>query len=200
MTIEFNASARAEQGSGASRRLRRSGKVPAIVYGGATAAQPITLDHNAIFHALRKEAFHSSVLMLNVDGAKESVILRNVHMHAFKQQVTHIDFQRVDATHKLHVKVPLHFVNAEISPGVKTQGGIASHVVTELEVMCLAADLPSFIEVDLSGLSVGHSLHVSGLKLPAGVEAVLHKGEDPVVAAIAVPRGAVEAAATEETK
>jgi len=203
MTIEFNASARAEQGSGASRRLRRAGHVPAIVYGGGKAATPITLDHNAIFHALRKEAFHSSVINLNLDGAKESVILRDVHMHAYKPLVTHVDFQRVDATHKIHVKVPLHFVNAELSPGVKTQGGIASHVLTELDVQCLPGNLPEFIEVDLSGLSVGHSLHVSGLKLPAGVEAVLHKGEDPVVAAIAVPRGAVEAAAAEtpaETK
>ena len=200
MTIEFNASARAEQGSGASRRLRLAGHVPAIIYGGGKDALPIKLDHNTIFHALRKEAFHSSVLTLNVEGNKETVILRDVHMHAFKQLVTHVDFQRVDATHKIHVKVPLHFVNAELSPGVKTQGGIASHVLTELDVQCLPGNLPEFIEVDLSGLSVGHSLHVSALKLPAGVEAVLHKGEDPVVAAIAVPRGAVEAAAAEEAK
>ena len=199
MTIEFNATNRVEQGSGASRRLRRAGLVPAIIYGGEKPARPIKLDHNAIFHALRKEAFHSSVLMLDVEGAKESVILRDVQMHAYKPLVTHVDFQRVDASHKIHVKVPLHFVNAEISPGVKQQGGIASHVLTELEVQCLPGNLPEFIEVDLSGLSVGHSLHVSALKLPQGVE-VLHKGEDPVVAAIAVPRGAVEAAAAEETK
>ena len=196
MSIEFKATARTAQGSGASRRLRREAQVPAIIYGGTHAALPVTLDHNAIFHALRKEAFHSSVLSLDVDGTKESVILRDVQMHPYKAIVMHVDFQRVDATHKINVKVPLHFVNAEVSPGVKTQGGIASHVITELEVECLPGNLPEFIEVDLSSLAAGHSLHVSDLKLPAGVEVASHKGENPVVATIAVPRGAAGEEAT----
>ena len=117
-------------------------------------------------------------------------------MHPFKRQILHLDFQRVDATHKLHTKVPLHFVNADIAPGVKQQGGIVSHVLTELDVKCLAADLPEFIEVDLKDLSAGHSIHVSALKLPQGVESVLHKGEDPVVVTITIPRGGVSEEAT----
>ena len=127
---------------------------------------------------------------MNIDGAKQQVLLRDVQMHAYRPQVMHVDFQRVDATHRIHVKVPLHFVNADIAPGVKVQGGIASHTVNELEVSCLPQNLPEFIEVDLKDLAVGHSIHVTELKLPEGVEAVLHKGENPVVASILLQRGA----------
>ena len=189
MQMDFNAQPRTLQGTGASRRLRKSGRVPGVVYGGDKPAQAIDIDHNEIWHKLRKEAFHASVLTLNLAGATQSVLLRDIQMHPFKRQILHLDFQRVDATHKLHTTVPLHFINAEIAPGVKLQGGLVSHVINELDVKCLAADLPEFIEVDLKELSAGHSIHVSALKLPKGVELALHKGEDPVVVTIAIPRG-----------
>ncbi|MFZ5504851.1 MAG: 50S ribosomal protein L25/general stress protein Ctc [Pseudomonadota bacterium] len=189
MSIEMNVKKRDAQGTGASRRLRRADQVPAIIYGGDKPATPITLDHNEIFHALRKEAFHASVLTLNVEGTKETVLLRDTQMHAYKLQVLHVDFQRVDATHKLHTKVPFHFVNADAAPGVKLQGGIVSHVMNEIDVQCLPSQLPEFIEVDLSGLSVGQSIHVSQIKLPAGVEALTH-GADPVIVTLTLPRGA----------
>ena len=190
MTIEFNATKRDLQGSSASRRLRRAGRVPGIIYGGASAPQNIEFDHNDLFQLLRKEAFYSSVLNIDVDGAKESVLLRDVQRHAYKLQILHVDFQRVDATHVIHQKVPLHFVNADIAPGVKTQGGIVSHVLTEVDVKCLPGDLPSFIEVDLKDLASGHSIHVSQLPLPKGVEIVHHGEGDPVVATVLVKGGA----------
>ena len=189
MKIEFNANNRVLQGTGASRRLRRAGKVPAILYGGDQTAQPIEVDHNQLFHSLKQEAFHASVLGMNLEGQKLQVLLRDVQMHAFKPQVLHVDFQRVSADQKIHMRVPLHFVNTDIAPGVKLQGGIVSHVLNELEVSCLPADLPEFIEVDMKDVSVGHSIHVNDLKLPKGVEPLLHKGENPVVATIVVPRG-----------
>jgi len=191
MSNEFNAQARTLQGTGASRRLRKAGRIPGVVYGGEKPAEAIDLDHNELFHKLKQETFHASVLTMAVGGAKQDVLLRDVQMHPFKRQILHLDFQRVDATHKLHIKVPLHFINADIAPGVKQQGGIVSHVLTELEVKCLAADLPEFIEVDLKDLAAGHSIHVSALTLPKGVEAALHKGDDPVVASITIPRGGI---------
>ena len=193
MKIEFNANKRELQGTGASRRLRRTGKVPGILYGGGTAAEPIELDHNVLFHSLKQEAFHASILTMNLDGQKQQVLLRDYQMHAFKPQVLHIDFQRVAADKKIHMKVPLHFVNADIAPGVKLQGGVVSHVMNELSIICLPADLPEFVEVDLKDVSVGHSLHVKDLNLPKGVEAVLYRNENPVVATITVPRGTTEA-------
>jgi len=189
MSIEVKATKREVQGTGASRRLRRAGRVPGIIYGGKAKPQNIELDHNDLWQHLRKEAFYSSVLNLDVDGAKETCLLRDVQRHPFRQLILHVDFQRIDATHAIHQKVPLHFVNADIAPGVKLDGGMVQHVMTELDVKCLPKDLPAFIEVDLKDLEGGHSLHVTQLKLPAGVEAVLHKGEDPVVATIVV-RGA----------
>jgi large subunit ribosomal protein L25 len=191
MQIEFKASKRTLTGSGASRRLRRDNKIPGIVYGGSAAPEQIEMDHNDLYHALRKEAFHASVLAMNLDGEKQMVLLRDVQMHAYRPIVMHLDFQRVDATHAIHQKVPLHFVNAEVSPGVKLQGGVASHVMNEIDVKCLPGDLPEFIEVDLSQLAAGASLHLSQIQFPKGVEPVLHKGEDPVVAAVILPRGAV---------
>jgi large subunit ribosomal protein L25 len=192
MQLEFNATKRDEQGTGASRRLRRTGRVPAIVYGGGGKPQQISIDHNELYQLLRKEAFYSSVLCANIEGAKETCILRDVQRHPYRQQILHADFQRVDVTHKLHQKVPLHFINADIAPGVKVGGGIVQHVLTELEVRCLPQDLPASLEVDLKDLVAGHSIHVSDITLPAGVEAVLHKGEDPVVATILVVRGKAE--------
>ncbi len=185
MHFEINATSRQAQGTGASRRLRRAGQVPGIIYGGDKPAQPISLDHKELFLVLRQEASHSSVLDLKVDGQPEPVLLKDVQLHPYKQQIMHVDFQRVDATHKVHVKVPLHFLNGDIAPGVKLQGGVLSHVMTEVEVVCYPKDLPEYIEVDLKDLSAGHSLHLSHIKLPPGVELPqLARGEDPTVATI----------------
>lgn len=189
MSIEVKATKREVQGTGASRRLRRAGRVPGIIYGGEAQPQNIEFDHNDLWQHLRKEAFYSSVLNLDVDGAQQICLLRDVQRHPFRQLILHVDFQRIDATHAIHQKVPLHFINADIAPGVKLSGGMVQHVMTDLDVKCLPKDLPSFIEVDLKDLEASHSLHVTQLKLPAGVEAVLHKGEDPVVATVVV-RGA----------
>ena len=184
MQIQVNASKREDQGSGASRRLRRAGKLPGIIYGGGHDATPITLDHNDLYHMLQKEAFHASILTIDVDGAKESAVLRDTQWHAYKPQVLHIDFQRVAADEKIHLRVPLHFVNDDICPGVKLEGGMVSHVMTELDVQCLPKDLPEYIEVDLKDLSGGKSLHVSELAMPAGVEVVHHGEGDPIVATV----------------
>ncbi len=192
MAIEFTAFARTTEGRGASRRIRRAGKAPGIVYGGAAAPQPIELDHNALFHALRNEAFHSSILMMKLDGSATKVLLRDVQMHPFKNEILHVDFQRIDESRKIHMKVPLHFVNGENSPAVKLSGAIVSHVTNELDVACLPKDLPGFIEVDLISLDVGHSIHVSALKLPPGVTVVTRGKTDPVVAAAVVPKAHVE--------
>ena len=194
MQIEVVAFKRDAQGTGASRRLRRSGFVPAVIYGGEKAPAMIQLDHNALYHALRKESFHSSVLNIKVDGQAEMAVLRDVQMHPYKQQILHVDLQRVDKDHKIHVKVPLHFVNAEQSPGVKLGGGIASHVVTEVDVACLPGNLPEYIEVDMGSLQVGQSIHLNDIALPVGVEPVPHlKVENPVLASIAsTQKGAEE--------
>ncbi len=185
------------QGTGASRRLRRAGKVPGIVYGSSAKPVAIELDHNGLFHALRKESFHSSILELEVDGKDvQQVLLRDVQMHAFKPQVLHVDFQRVAADQKIHVKVPLHFLNAEVSPAVKQNGAVVSHVFTEIDITCLPKDLPEFIEVDLSSLAVGQTIHLADLKLPDGVSVVSH--ENPVVVTVTVPRGMEEAAPAAE--
>jgi large subunit ribosomal protein L25 len=190
MEIEVIATKRELQGTGASRRLRHAGKVPGIVYGGTAAPVQIELDHNALYHALRKEAFHASVLTLNVGGAKESVLLRDTQWHPYKQQVLHVDFQRIDKTHKIHVKVPLHFLNADIAPGVKTGGGKVSHVATEIDVTCLPGNLPEFIAVDLEALEIGQSIHANDLALPDGVELVAHvQQENPAVVTITLPKG-----------
>ena len=194
--MEFTAFARSLQGSGASRRLRRAGKVPGIVYG---VGQPtnIELDHNALFHALKNEKFHSSILTMKLAGASDQVLLRDVQRHAFKAQVMHVDFQRIDSNSRIHMRVPLHFINADVSPAVKVSSAIISHVLSELDVSCVPKDLPEFIEVDLAELTAGHSVHVADLKLPDGVTAVV-KGQDknPVVASAVIPRGAVEEEAT----
>ncbi|MEW6678995.1 MAG: 50S ribosomal protein L25/general stress protein Ctc [Pseudomonadota bacterium] len=193
MQIEINAKKRDSQGTGASRRLRHAGRVPGIVYGGGKDAQSVDLDHKELYFSLKNEAFHSSVLNLNLDGAKETVLLRDFQMHPYKQLVLHVDFQRVDATHKIHVKVPLHFLNADVAPGVKLGGGVVNHLMTEVEVVCLPGSLPEFIEVDLSTLEAGHTVHLSELKLPAGVEfAALVRGEDHGVANILGVRGGAE--------
>ena len=197
MAIEITATNRKAQGTGASRRLRNTGRVPGIVYGEGEPTL-IDIDHNTLYYALRKEAFHASILTLDLEGKKEQVLLRDFQMHPFRQQGQHIDFQRVSQNKKIHMKVPLHFKNAEVSPGVKLNGGIASHVLNELEIACLPADLPEFIEVDLSTLDVTNPVHVSDLKLPKGVEVAGHHHAGDAVATAQIPRGAIEAAATAE--
>ena len=188
------------QGTGASRRLRNSGQTPGIIYGGTEAPVTIALDHNALYHALKKEAFHGAVLDLEIDGKVQKVLLRDFQMHAYKQLVLHADFQRVDANQPVHVKVALHFENAEISPAVKLHGATISHVLNEIEVSCLPGQLPEFITVDLTNMDVGTSLHVSNLTLPEGVTIITH-GSDLTIATASVPAGQVSAdAAAEEEK
>ncbi|HQY07134.1 MAG: 50S ribosomal protein L25/general stress protein Ctc [Burkholderiales bacterium] len=181
--MKFVAFPRELQGTGASRRLRHAGKVPGIVYG---AGEPvmIELDHNALFHALKKEAFHSSVLEMELSGTAEKVVLRDVQKHPFKLQVLHIDFQRVDATTRIHKKVPLHFVNEAESQAVKFDKCLINHVISELEIECLAEKLPEFLTVDLGGLAKGQSLHVDDLKLDASIKVVTHGRKNPLVAVV----------------
>ena len=198
MQIEFKAVKRELQGSSASRRLRRAGQLPGIIYGGDATAVPVLMDHNELFHLLKKEAFHASVLNIDVDGAKETVVLRDTQWHAYKPQVLHIDFQRVKAGEALHLKVPLHFINGEECPAVKLGGCIIAHVQTELDVECLPSKLPEFITVDLAKLEPGDSIHVSQIVLPEGVAAVHHGEGDPVVASAQTPRGSVSAQADGE--
>ena len=175
---------RQAQGTGASRRMRNAGKVPGIVYGGEQKPQLIELDHNALYHALKKEQFHSSILDLTVGEQQTKVLLKAYQVHPFRPQVLHVDFMRVAADRKISMKVPLHFKGAEESPAVKLEGAMITHVINEIEVSCLPADLPEFIEVDLSGLSKGHSLHANDLKLPAGVTVVTHGAENPAIASV----------------
>lgn len=196
MAISFNAAKRVEQGTGASRRLRHAGKVPGIIYGAGKTPVQIELDHNELYHLLRKEAFHSSVLVADFGAEKDTVVLRDAQWHPFRQQILHLDFLRVDPNAKMHIKVPLHFINADIAPGVKADGGVVSHVLNEIEVETLPASLPSFIEVDLKDLSAATPVHVSNIKLPEGVTALVHG--DPVVAAILKTRADVAAEADAE--
>ena len=192
---------RAKQGTGASRRLRNAGKAPGIIYGGTAEPQLIELDHNALWHALKKEAFHSSILDLEVAGKTSQVVLRDVQYHPYKQQVLHVDFQRVSATEKLQFKVPLHFLGENDSPAVKLEQCMVAYIVTELEVSCLPADLPEFIEVDLTKVVKGDVVKLSQIQLPKGVEAISHGEEDPVLASVVAPKGAAadeEAAEGEE--
>lgn len=185
--MKFTAYARTLQGTGASRRLRNAGKVPGIVYGAGTPAT-IELDHNALYFALKKEAFHSSILEMELDGQSQKVLLRDFQMHAWKQQVLHVDFQRVDETTRLRKKVPLHFTGEDVSPAVKTDKCVISHVATELEIECLANQLPEFVTIDLSGLVRGQSLHVSDLKLPEGIKAVRHGTLNPAIVSATLPK------------
>ena len=188
--MKFVAFERAKHGTGASRRLRISGRTPGIIYGGSGTPELVELDHNALWHALKKEAFHSAILDMEKDGKASKVLLRDVQYHPYKQLVLHIDFQRVEADHKLSMKVPVHYSGDELSPAVKTENCIANHVVTELLISCLPADLPEFIAVDLSGLKKGSSLHLNDITLPKGVSAVTHGVKNPVlvsVVALAAP-------------
>lgn len=192
MQFLLNAQKRTLQGSSASRRLRRAGKVPGIIYGAGQEPQVVEFDHNQLYLGLRKEAFHSSVLNIELDGTKQQVLLRDFQVHAYKPLCLHADFQRVDANQKLHQKVPLHFVNQDIAPAVKLGGAQIAHIITELEINCLPADLPEFIEVDLKDMKAGESIHISQLNLPKGVTAVVH-GDDQAVVSCIAKKGAAAA-------
>jgi large subunit ribosomal protein L25 len=199
MSISINAVKRDVKGTGASRRARRAGQVPGVVYGGGEAAVNLSLDHKELFLQFRHEAFHASILDLILDGKKESVLLRDYQMHPVRNTIQHIDFQRVSANEKIHVKVPFHFLHEDTAPGVKIGGGIVAHILTEAEVSCLPKDLPEFIEVDLGALEMGQSVHLSQINLPKGIEFVaLVHGNDAAVAAIAKTRGGVSDDATDD--
>ncbi|HEY9199243.1 MAG TPA: 50S ribosomal protein L25/general stress protein Ctc [Gammaproteobacteria bacterium] len=203
-TFELSAESRNDMGKGASRRLRRTGRVPAIIYGGGGEPQSLSLNHNELLRRLEDEAFYSHILTVSIDGTPVQAVLRDLQRHPARPVILHADLQRVNANEKLHLRVPLHFTGADIAPGVKTGGGLFIHEANEVDVSCLPANLPEFIEVDVSGMNVGDHLHLSDLKLPAGVELTeLHRGEghDLPVAHIEPPRVADEAApaAGEET-
>jgi large subunit ribosomal protein L25 len=189
--MKFTAYERTLQGTGASRRLRNAAKVPGIVYGAGTPAM-IELDHNALFFALKKEAFHSSILEMELGGTVQKVLLRDFQMHAYKPMVMHIDFQRIDETTKVRKKVPLHFSGEETSPAVKTDKCLVSHVRLDLEIECLAAQLPEFVTIDLSGLTKNQSLHASDLTLPEGIKAVKRGTQNPVIVAVTMPKEEAE--------
>jgi len=192
--MKFVAYERKLQGTGASRRLRITGRTPGIVYGGTGEPMLIELDHNALFHAIKKEAFHSSILEMELGGAVHKVLLRDLQMHPYKPQVQHIEFQRVEATTRMTVKVPLHFSGEENSPAVKAEKCLVNHVLTELTVSCLPADIPEFIAVDLSGMKKGHSLHINDITLPKGVKVVTKGQVNPVIASVTAIEEEVEAA------
>ena len=187
--MKFVAFERSKQGPGASRRLRNAGKVPGIVYGGEGEPQLIELDHNALWHAIKKEAFHSSVLDMELAGKTAQVLLRDLQIHPYKQQVLHIDFQRVSAEQKITMKIPLHYSGEEESTAVKTDKCLVNHILTELEVSCLPADLPEAIKVDLSKLEKGSTLTLKDIELPKGVEPMLHghSAEDTVLVSVVMP-------------
>jgi large subunit ribosomal protein L25 len=189
MKIEVTAYPRAQQGSGASRRLRLTGRVPGILYGADKAAQNVEVEHKALLRNLGLEAFHASILEMDLNGEKIQALLRDYQMHPWKKQVVHVDFQRVDKNRKIHMRVPLHFLNAEIAPGVKTGGGVVQHTMTAIDIQCLPDDLPAYIEVDLKDLELNATLHVMDLAMPKGVEPVAKsKQENPSVVSIHVPR------------
>ncbi|RZO23593.1 MAG: 50S ribosomal protein L25/general stress protein Ctc [Candidatus Thioglobus sp.] len=198
---ELSTQGRDSFGTGASRRQRRENLVPAVVYGAGKDNESVMLDHDQVMHSLEKEAFHSAIIDLKTDTGSQQVILREVQMHPHRQLVMHVDFQRVRATEKLHMKVPLHFEGSDVAPGVKTDGGILSHPITELDITCLPRDLPEFIAVDVSELNLNESLHLSSIKMPEGVEltaTAFPEGEDPTIATISPPK-VVEEEAVEES-
>jgi len=191
MAIDFTlvAETRNAKGKGASRRLRHADKVPGIIYGGEQPAVPVTLEHNSLLKHLDHEAFYSHILTVKLDGKEEKAVLRDLQRHPHKPRIVHIDLQRVSATQKLRMRVPLHFTGADVAPGVKQSGGVVSHLMSDLEVSCFPQHLPEFIEVDLSQVKLNESVHLSHLKLPEGVELVaLAHGDDRAVASIHMPR------------
>ena len=197
MKIEINAKIRGLKGTGASRRLRHSGKVPGVLYGGKNGSMSIELDSKELFMQFKHEAFHASILTLNLDGKKEPVLLRDFQMHPVRNNIQHIDLQRIDENKKLSVKIPFHFLNEEIAPGIKLEGGIVSHIMVEVDIACLPKDLPTYIEVDLINLSIGDSIHLSEIKVPEGVElSNLSEENDPIITSISRPKVVVDEVVT----
>jgi len=189
MKIEVTAYPRAQRGSSANRRLRGAGRVPGTLYGADQAAQNVEFDHQALLFQLKLEAFHASILELALDGQKLPVLLRDYQMHPWKQQVLHVDFQRVDKNRKIHMRVPLHFLNADICPGVKIGGGVVQPAMNDIDIQCLPDDLPAFIEVDLKDMELNETLHILELPMPKGVEPVTKlKHENPSVVSVHVPK------------
>lgn len=192
------AETRTVQGTGASRRLRREGKLPGIVYGGTTGPQMITLDHNELWKQLKHEAFYSHILTLQVGGESQQVVLKDLHRHPVREEVMHADFQRVQADVAIRVRVPLHFLNEATAPGVKTGGGLVDRMITEVEVECLPANLPEYIEIDMGAMQIGESVHLSNLTLPEGVAIVeLKHGNDATVVVVQRPAGGSDEAEAE---
>ena len=199
MKIEITANERTLKGTGASRRLRHSGKTPGILYGGKDEAKSIELDSKELMMKFKHEAFHASILALNIDGKSEKVLLRDYQLHPVRDNILHIDFQRIDENKKLSVKIPFHFMNQEIAPGVKLEGGIVSHIMIDVDILCLPKDLPTYIEVDLSNLSIGDSIHLSEINVPEGVELTgLSEENDPIITSISKPKVVVEEVITPE--
>ena len=193
MKIEINAVLRGAKGTGASRRLRHEGKVPGVLYGGKDDAKSIELNAKDLFMQFKHEAFHASILTLNLDGKKESVLLRDYQMHPVRNNIQHIDLQRIDENKKLSVKIPFHFLNEDVAPGVKLEGGVVSHIMVDVDISCLPKDLPTYIEVDMIALSIGDSIRLSDIKVPEGVElTTLSEENDPTVTSISQPKVVVD--------
>ena len=199
MKIEITANERALKGTGASRRLRHSGKTPGILYGGKDEAKSIELDSKELMMKFKHEAFHASILTLKLNDKSEQVLLRDYQLHPVRDNILHIDFQRIDENKKLSVKIPFHFMNQEIAPGVKLEGGIVSHIMIDVDILCLPKDLPTYIEVDLSNLSIGDSIHLSEINVPEGVELTgLSEENDPIITSISKPKVVAEEVITPE--
>jgi len=193
MKIEINAVLRDAKGTGASRRLRHEGKFPGVLYGGNGDAKIIELNAKDLYMQFKHEAFHASILTLNLDGKKESVLLRDYQMHPVRNNIQHIDLQRIDENKKLSVKIPFHFLNEDVAPGVKLEGGVVSHIMVDVDISCLPKDLPTYIEVDLVNLSIGDSIHLSEIKAPEGVElTALSEENDPIITSVSKPKVVVE--------
>ena len=204
MKIEVTAYPRTLQGTGASRRLRVSGRVPGVIYGAGKQAASVELDHQALMRHLKLEAFHASILDMAVDGEKQRVLLRDYQMHPWKPLVLHVDFQRVDPAKKIHMKVPLHFIHAEANEAIKLGGGVANHIMNEIEIQCLPDDLPAYIEVDLKDVAMGQIVHANDLPMPKGVEPIAKlKADNPPIVTVQIPKAAPveeEVAATPVTE
>ena len=193
MKIEINAVLRGAKGTGASRRLRHEGKVPGVLYGGKDDVKSIELNAKDLFMQFKHEAFHASILTLNLDGKKESVLLRDYQMHPVRNNIQHIDLQRIDENKKLSVKIPFHFLNENVAPGVKLEGGVVSHIMVDVDISCLPKDLPTYIEVDMIALSIGDSIRLSDIKVPEGVElTTLSEDNDPTVTSVSQPKVVVD--------
>jgi len=198
-SFELTAEPRTDVGKGASRRLRHSGRVPGILYGSDKEATMVSFDHDDLLHRLDYEAFFSHILTIKLDGGSENVVLKDLQRHPFKRQIYHVDFQRINEKEELTMRVPLHFMNEEKCPGVKTGGGVISHIMTDLEIVCLPKDLPEYIEVDLGALELGDAIHLGELKLPGGVEILsLRHGGDPELTVVNVHLPHVEVEEEEE--